>query len=253
MEQKKNRKASTRDRRAEEAALHANHRQRVRNRFFEHGLEGMEDHQVLEMLLFYSIPRCDTNGIAHRLLNTFGSFAGVFDAPIDLLMQVPGVGRETAILIKFLPSIWNRYQMSEASEILTITDKAEMEQVMRPMLTDKQQEQFCCVYLDGAGRILKKSVFGSGSIHYISANVPEILRGVIMSHAECVAIAHSHPGGYAAPSPEDIKGTVYLAEQLKLLNVKILDHMIVAPTDVYFLSSSNRISSDMLLFTETDG
>lgn len=244
--------ASPREKRAEEAALHANHRQRVRNRFFEHGLEGMEDHQVLEMLLFYSIPRCDTNGLAHRLLNTFGSFAGVFDAPIDLLMQVPGIGKETAILIKFLPSIWNRYRMSEASEIRTITSKTEMEQVMCPMFIDKQQEQFCCVYLDGSGRILKKSVFGSGSIHYIAANVPEILRGVIMSHAECVAVAHSHPGGYAAPSHEDITGTILLAEQLQLLNVKILDHMIVAPNDVFFLSSSNRIPPDLLLFSDAD-
>ena len=253
MEQKKNRKVSSRDKRAEEAALHANHRQRVRNRFYEHGLEGMEDHQVLEMLLFYSIPRCDTNGLAHRLLNTFGSFAGVFDAPMDLLMQVPGVGRETAILIKFLPSIMNRYRLSEASEIRTITDKTEMEQVMRPMFTDKQQEQLCCAYLDGGGRILQKSVYGSGSIHFISANVPEILRVVIMSHAECVAIAHSHPSGYAAPSYEDIVGTVSLAEQLDLLHVKLLDHMIVAPNDVYFMSCCNKIPSKCLLFSEENG
>ncbi len=253
MEQKKNRNASSRDKRAEEAALHANHRQRVRNRFYAHGLEGMEDHQVLEMLLFYSIPRCDTNGLAHRLLNTFESFAGVFDAPMDLLMQVPGVGRETAILIKFLAAIMNRYRLSEAAGIRTITDKTEMEQVIRPMLTDKQQEQLCCVYLDGNGRILHKSIYSSGSVHFISANIPDILRDVIMSHAEYVAIAHSHPIGFAAPSYEDIAGTVTLSEQLGLLQAKLLDHMILAPNDVYFMSSCNKIPSGCLLFTKEDG
>ena len=240
------------DKRQEEAALHKNHRQRVRNRFYEHGLEGMEDHQVLELLLFYSIPRCDTNGLAHRLINTFGSFANVFDASPDMLMQVPGVGRETALFIKLFPAIWNRYHVSEVAEVKTIATKAEMERVMRPLLTDKQQEQLCCVYLDGNGRILNKSVSSGGSAQYIAAGVPEILRGVIMNHAEYVAIAHSHPGGYAAPSHEDIEATVYLAEQLGILGVKMLDHMIVAPSDVYFLSSCSRIPPDLFLFSAAD-
>ena len=234
------------------AALHANHRQRVRNRYFQQGLEGMEDHQVLEMLLFYSIPRRDTNELAHMLLNVFGSFANVFDAPVDLLTQVPGVGRETAYFIKLFPAIWSRYRMSAVAEVRSITGRAEMEKIMRPMFTDPQQEQLCCVFLDGGGRILKKSVYNGGSHRYIEANVPEILRDVIMSHADCIAVAHSHPSGYAAPSTEDIRGTLVLAEKLKLLNVRLLDHMIVAANEVYFLSSCNKIPSDVFLLSAFD-
>lgn len=90
--------------------LHENHRARVRKRFEHEGLKTFADHNVLELLLFYSIPQKDTNDIAHRLLDEFGSLSAVFDAPKDVLMNVVGVGENTATLIKLMPELFSRYE-----------------------------------------------------------------------------------------------------------------------------------------------
>lgn len=93
--------------------LHENHRARVRKRFEHEGLKTFADHNVLELLLFYSIPQKDTNDIAHRLLDEFGSLSAVFDAPKDVLMNVVGVGENTATLIKLMPELFSRYEQDK--------------------------------------------------------------------------------------------------------------------------------------------
>ena len=102
--------------------LHADHRKRVREEFEKHGLDAFPDHKVLEMMLFYSIPRMDTNEIAHELLNEFGSLAGVFDADINALLDVPGIGRESALFIKFLTGLCRRYMIDRNKEQKLIAD-----------------------------------------------------------------------------------------------------------------------------------
>ena len=107
-DKEKNKKASRQ-------GMHDEHRKRVKENFRKGGLDGFQPHNVLEMLLFYSIPRRDTNEIAHMLINEFGSLAGVFDAPIEALTNVEGIGLESATLIKFIPEIFKVYEASKFS------------------------------------------------------------------------------------------------------------------------------------------
>jgi DNA repair protein RadC len=88
-----------------EENLHKAHRLRLKERFLQQGLDGFEDHLVLELILFYAIPRIDVNGLAHELLNRFGSLHGVLDASVDDLRKVRGVGENAALLIKLIPSL----------------------------------------------------------------------------------------------------------------------------------------------------
>ena len=95
--------------------IHDGHRERMKKRFQEHGLENFDDHSVLELLLFYVLPRADVNPIAHALMNKFGALAAVFDAPVDELVKVPGIGMNTAVCIKLIPQISRRYLVSRSS------------------------------------------------------------------------------------------------------------------------------------------
>ena len=93
---------------AEEKGLHDGHRKRVKERFISEGLDKFQDHQILELLLFYAVPRKDTNELAHTLLNKFRSLSGVMDAPIEVL-QENGLSENAAVLIKLIPSVCSAY------------------------------------------------------------------------------------------------------------------------------------------------
>ena len=87
---------------------HAGHRQRKKEQFRRHGLDAFAPHEALELLLYYAIPRVDTNGMAHALLRRFGSLDGVFRAPVEELMQVEGIGENAALLIRLVPQLYQR-------------------------------------------------------------------------------------------------------------------------------------------------
>ena len=231
-------------------ALHANHRKRVRARFLESGLENMEDHQVLELVLFYAIPRYDTNELAHRLLNEFGSLNNVFDAPVEALTRVPGVGPETALFLNLIPAVWRRCLKNASQNTEFINTREEMERALRPMFTEPALEQFVCAMTDVRGRILKKFVVNTGGTLWVQTDIETIVREAVINRAQRVAVAHSHPFGFAAPSAEDIQSTVTLATKLGQLGISTLDHMISAPDGVYFLSDCSKIPAGLLAFAE---
>ena len=95
---------------------HSGHRARVKARFLKEGLDAFEDHNALELLLFYAIPQRDTNELAHKLISAFGSFSAVFDAPVESLMQVGGIKENTAILIKLIPALYGKYAQSKQGD-----------------------------------------------------------------------------------------------------------------------------------------
>ena len=92
--------------------VHAGHRQRMRKRFIEHGFEGYEPHEILEMVLYYAVPRKDTNLLAHQLLDRYDTFAKLCDTPIDLLMNDFGLSESAAVLIKMIPQLSSFYYES---------------------------------------------------------------------------------------------------------------------------------------------
>lgn len=101
-------------------SIHTGHRKRVKDEFRARGLEGWPDHRVLELLLFYAIPQGDVNGLAHDLIDRFGSLAGVLDASEDELRKVPGVGEHTSLLLQLIPAVGARYreQRSDLGELV---------------------------------------------------------------------------------------------------------------------------------------
>lgn len=210
---------------------HAKHRQRVMEKFRQFGLSVFSDHEVLELLLFFAIPRADTNETAHRLMRQFGSLHKVLEAPVEQLMEVEGIGQRSADLIKLTFGMLSRYQadivkMEQHSDKLTSADR--IGEYFVPQLMSERDEVLLAAYLDGAGRVLKCEEIARGGHAQVSIDPYKIATGALLCHAAGVAIAHNHPNGMAKPSEEDIDATRMLERTLTGLGIQLVDHCVVA-------------------------
>ncbi|MDP4152262.1 MAG: DNA repair protein RadC [Bacillota bacterium] len=222
--------------------MHDGHRKRLKDRFLSSGLKDFEEHNVLELLLFYAIPRIDTNTTAHRLIKEFGSLANVLDAPYELLCEVEGVGENAATFIKLIPEVCKKYIESRGREVEglePIDSPARIIKNVLPKLIGKRSEMFVLMCLDNKRKVLFCDTIFEGTVNSTDINIRKIVETVIRFNASAVAIAHNHPGGIALPSAEDIATTRKIQEVLDLMNVKLIDHIIVADNDTISFAESH--------------
>lgn len=220
--------------------IHEGHRQRLLRRFLEEGLEHFEPHNKLELLLFYAIPRRDTNEIAHRLLKTFGSFSAVLDAPLEELQKVEGVGPNTAAFLKLMGQTAQAYYTDRLEDIcLDTSEKAGS--FLLPRFLGRTQEAVCLVCLDQKCRVLNAAMIHEGSVHAAEVNLRKIISTALKFNATGVVLAHNHPGGVALPSSEDLVTTHRLEEALAVVGIHLIDHIIIAERDFVSLADSGVI------------
>ena len=214
--------------------IHEGHREKLRQRFIrENGLESFEDHQILELLLFYANARSDTNPIAHKLLETFGSLKGVLEARPEMLMTVDGVGDRAATLISMvvpLTRVWNRCAMTVPDRI---GNSREAEKYCLSILAGHRSERFYVVSLNAKCAVLGRRMISEGSLSEVSAYPRMVLETALNYNAHSVLLCHNHPGGTCAPSPEDIASTLQLQRLLNGIGILLLDHIIVANDSTY--------------------
>lgn len=218
--------------------MHNGHRQRIKKRFLDEGLDGFNDHNILELLLFFGVPQKDTNEIAHNLINTFGSLSAVFDAPYSQLKKVSGVGDNVATLIKLVPSLARVYMTDKAKYKLFITS-SDLGEYILPRFIGMNEEYVFVMYLDIKNNLLGSEFVAKGSLTNVSMDFRKIIDGVLKYNAVNVVIAHNHPGGIALPSCDDINSTRSLADALRLVNAKLYDHIIVADNEFVSFRDSN--------------
>lgn len=223
--------------------LHAGHRKRTREALFADGIpEGTPDHKVLEMLLFHSIPRRDTNELAHELLNEFGSISSVLDASPEELMKIKGVGQNTVSLLKIIMPVARAY----------LNDKKDNKSVMKyenifEYIINKycgfNEEIVAITSFNNRGALIDFDIIGKGDISEVSVSIRKVMETVIKRNASAVVLSHNHPNGNAVPSGQDIETTKRLAAALSNINVRLIDHIIVADDDcVSMLQTSNLTS-----------
>ena len=211
--------------------IHKDHRQRKRDQFYHHGSDAFADHELLELLLFYGIARRDVNPLAHRLLEEFGSLEAIFSAPIDALEHVDGVGRSTAVLLKLVPHLMHRSQLS-AAENETVLDTVErIGDFFRGLFFAESHEVMYQLCLDAKGRKLNCRKVCEGDPAGISINTRTIVQNALQCNAVMVAIAHNHPSGVAFPSHADKVATGQIRDALAAVNVALIDHIVVANDD----------------------
>ena len=207
---------------------HEGHRERMRARFAKSGLEGFADHEVLELLLFYAIPRRNTNLEAHSLLKRFGSLHAVLDADVKSLKQVEGVGEGAATLITLFSQVARRLDMSRRAERREIKTRGQAQNHCLALLSGLRQEHFYVVGLSGQMKHLGDVLIARGSLSDVPAYPRLVAEAVLGLNAHSVVLCHNHPGGSLVPSRRDVEVTRQLNALLDGLSVALADHIVVA-------------------------
>lgn len=224
------------------STTHAGHRNRVRERFRTEGLEGFAPHEVLELLLFYGRARGDTNGLAHDLLDAFGSLKGVLEATPEQLMAVNGVGEETATLIGMMVPMFRRYQECAAAEKTYIRTREEAVDFCKSLLAGYRNERFYVACLSGKNALLGRRMIAEGTMSEVGAYPRKVVETALNYNAAGVILFHNHPGGTEKPSREDVQVIRQIQSVLKGLGIVLLDHIVVAGERAYSMAENGEIS-----------
>ena len=224
--------------------LHGGHRQRLKNRFLEEGLEHFDDHQVLELLLFYCIPRQDTNPIAHALLDHFGSLSQVMEAPPSELQKIPGMGEASAAFLSLINSFTRYYQVNRASSLVILNTLEQCGSYLMPFYYGRRNETVYLLCLDAKCKVLCCKEVGEGSVNSASVPIRRIVEMALGANATSAILAHNHPSGLAFPSDEDQLTTRQLAIALAAVDITLVDHMIIADDEFVSLRQSGRYNPD---------
>ena len=211
--------------------VHDGHRDRLRQSYLEHGLMSMNDINALELLLFYAIPRRDTNEIAHRLLDRFGSLDGVFSASAEELQEVEGIGENAAALLTLIPEIMKKSRVSKAREIRQIRSSDDAGACLLPYFLNERDEVVYLLCLDTKRCVICCAEMGRGVVNSVDAGIRRIVEKALKVRASSVIIAHNHPDGIALPSREDEVFTRALYNALETVGIRLEDHIIVAEDD----------------------
>lgn len=219
-------------------SIHAGHRQRVKTEFLARGVEGWPDHRVLELLLFYAIPQGDVNGLAHELVERFGSLAGVLDASVDELKKVPGVGEHTAALLKLIPALGGRCQQQRGGPGRIVNGPEDGAALLAPYFYGVQNEVVYILCLDGKHKALGIRKVSEGSIHAADINIRRIAEEAMGLRAAGIYLSHNHVSGLAFPSGEDWQTTDLIRSALAPMSLELIDHLIFAGEEVVSLNQS---------------
>lgn len=211
------------------------HRERLRKRYIKSGLEGFNDYEVLELLLTYSIARKDVKPIAKELIEKFGTIDEIAKSDVKSLLEVDGIGEGSAVFLKLIGDIaLTLYREKiEDKDILTIKSKNSLLSYLRGEIGYSPREEFKILFLDSSNKLIASETLFSGTIDKSAIYPREIVERVIKNRAKSVIFAHNHPSGSISPSKKDIELTQYMYDSLKLLEIRLLDHIIITKNSYF--------------------
>ena len=227
----------------DEKDIHKGHRQRVKDRFLSEGLKSFSLHNILELILFYSVPRIDVNVLAHRLELRFGSLRGVMDASSAELTSVNGVSENTATLLKLFPAVCKEY-MTENMQGETFDSREKVGDFLVSEYIGVSVETVFLLMLDNSRRMIACEELFKGSINSSGIDIRKVAERALQARASSIVLAHNHPNGVAFPSGCDMKMTDALESACEVLNISFWDHYIIAGDGYYMIKQKkfNRAS-----------
>jgi len=203
------------------------HRKRLRERFKKAGLDGMNEHEVLELLLTFAIPRPDVKPRAKDLLRRCGSLAGVLDADPHELEKVEGIGPISSALIRLVKEICGAYLAEKMKGKDILSSPQAVLEFARMKLTGTPHEAFMVIFVNAKNKVLDYQVILEGTIDRAVVYPRRIIEEALAHHAAGIILVHNHPSGDPAPSPEDRQLTRALMEAAKTIDLRVLDHIVV--------------------------
>lgn len=228
-------------------SIHDGHRQRLKELFRKEGLDNFYDYQALELLLYYCIPRKDTNPIAHALLDRFGTLAQVLEAPVEELMTVEGVGENAATFLHLVTEIGRYYLVNRAEQVKVLPTLEDCARYLIPRFYGRRNEMVYLLCLDAKCKVLCCKELGEGVVNSTHISVRKIMETALAVNASTVVLAHNHPSGVAIPSADDIQTTRRVAAALSAVDIHLADHIVVAEDDYVSMVQSGHKFDDCLV------
>ena len=212
-------------------ADHSGHRNRLREKYIEHGIEALAPHEVIEMLLFNAVPYRNTNDIAKILLDRFGSLSAVFDASIEQLMNA-GLTKNQAAFLKMIPDVTRLYAMDRYDNPSKIVDFEKLPSyIINLFIGYENEERVILLLLDKKMKELYCGVVAEGTFNNAAISIRKIISLALNYGAVAAVLAHNHPSGFALPSQSDYKTTIKIRDSLSNIGVDLIDHYVVADGD----------------------
>lgn len=221
--------------------IHKGHRERMRKKLIQSGFDGFTNHEILELLLFYSRPRIDTNAIAHRLIDKYKTISGVCNADIEDLKEIEGIDEASAVLIKMIPLLAKEY-MNSSSNSIHMSNYNTVCEYFKTQFLGETVEKIRIACLDDKLRLISGKIIAEGAPGGVGINIRRIVEFTYKNKCENVILAHNHPHGDIIPSDDDIKATAEIYNTLKPVGINLLDHIIVADGQAISLKESGAFS-----------
>lgn len=219
--------------------MHEGHRERLKKRFKSEGLASFSDVQALELLLFYALPRIDTNPPAHRLLDKFGSLKGLFEANMADIAAVDGIGEHSALLLKLLPEITRKFWINDVKSKQSIATIEQAVRYIKPILFGKPVENVYIFCLDNNFCIKHYDCISQGTINDATIYLRRVVECAMRLNSNRILMAHNHPGGRPQPSDADIRTTHAIEEALYPLGIDLMDHIIFSDHSYFSFSEQH--------------
>ena len=207
---------------------HSGHRQRMLEKLVKFGAEHFENHELVEMLLFYAIPQINTNEIAHRLIDRFGSVRGILEADIDALCSVDGIGIKSAELIKIATELCIRAATEKIDTTKQFTKYSQVCEYLNTKYIGISKEVVYLLVFNNSMRLIATEKISEGTTNSAFLRSDMILRCAYSYNSSNVILAHNHPGGKAIPSGEDIAATGLIRNHIAAYGVNLIEHFVVA-------------------------
>lgn len=225
-----------------EPGIHLGHRQRLKDRFLAEGLDHFSQINTLELLLFYCVPRKDTNPLAHRLLDHFGKLHHVLEASYEELMKVEGVTEHIATYLTMVHAVGRYYAKNRTQETTVLENIEQCGRYLMPCFHGLQNETVFLLCMDAKCKVLCCKKVGEGSVNSASISIRRIVETALNANAVSVVLAHNHPSGLAIPSVEDVQTTKRLGRALHAVEIMLVDHLVVAEDDFVSIVQSGQYS-----------
>ena len=219
-------------------SIHEGHRQRLKDRFRAEGLDNFDERHVLELLLFYCLPRQDTAPLAQRLLDHFGSLSQVLEASKEELEKISGVGYNVSTLLTLITEVCRYYLVNRTMNHVILNTTELCGNYLMQRFHGRRNETVFMLCLDAKCKVLCCREVGEGSVNSANISVRRIVEIALGVNATSVVLAHNHPSGLAIPSDADVLTTRRVAAALNVVEIQLADHIVVADDDFVSLAQS---------------
>ncbi len=209
-------------------SVHDNHRERMRERYLQEGPDGFATHELLELLMYYSISRGDVNGTAHMLLEQNRGLAGVLSAEVDELCLTEGVGEKTALMLNVAGALYRRCAIENRPKGTVYDTCLKIRKYIEPYYVGIKVERVYAMLFDNSMRMIDFFPVCDGSINEAYPIARTIVRRALLKNATAVVVAHNHPDGFAIATSQDREVTNRLEQALKLIGSQLLEHLLFA-------------------------